>query len=123
MKFDPEKAEAEARKYNPAFDTARTRQESEKQKYLAPVIEYFGRLEEEIISMPIAQRFSRDHGLNFTAGGTPEEQILLQYHNLSEAEYKRAQLLVDLRTLRGKAMNLIGGVEGLIMDMEATKLD
>ena len=121
MEFDPIKAEAEARKQNPAYDAARIRQEAEKQKYLAPVIEYFAKLEEEIATMPIAQRFRRDRKPELGSGvGTCYSP---QVADLNEADFKRTQLLSDLQRTRSEAMNLIGSVEAIVMDMEATKLD
>lgn len=123
MQFDPERAKAEARRQNPALDAAYTRQEAEKQRYLEPVIMYFSRLEEEILGMPIARRFRRDRRPNFTLAGIVEGSVLPQFRNLSEADYKRAQLLIDLQAARTKAMGLIGEIESIVMDMEATKLD
>lgn len=119
-KYDPIKALAQARAEQPALDAAYHRAEEEKRLYLEPVIEYFAHLAEEIEEMPIASRFSREHGPNFEFSGTGHD-VLPQYQDLNEAEYKRAQLQIDLSTLRDKAIGLIGGVESLVLDMQATQ--
>jgi hypothetical protein len=118
-----EQAEQRARQGNPALDAALTRVEDEKRQYLEPIVEYFGRLEAEILGMPIAKRFRTDQTPNhmFAPGG--EKSVLPHLVGLSEAEYKRAQLLADVRSLRAEAMILIGGVETVVMDMEATKVE
>ena len=114
-----EQAEDDARRINPALDNALSRVEEEKVRYLEPVVEYFGHLEEEIAEMQIASRFRRDKKPDFRGivGTNP------MLTDLNEAEYKRAQLKSDLDRVRGKAMILIGEVETLVMDMEATKIE
>lgn len=73
--------------------------------------------------MPIAQRFRKDKkpDLSMVAGG--QGQFLPHVLELSEAEFKRAQLMADLLSSKGKAMGVIGEIEGILMDIEATKRD
>ena len=122
MEFDPVGQLAQARKDNPALDAAYNRAEEEKVKYLEPLVDYFARLEEEIANMPMAQRFSRKHGPNFdydTGRGIRSPLV----GDLNEAEYKRTQLLFDVQRAKSMAMRLIGNLEGIILDMEAAKID
>ncbi len=124
MSFETsENAEQRAREANPELDAALTRVAAESKKYLDPVVDYFAPLEEEIRTMPIASRFRRDQAPNhiFAPGG--EEGVLPHLKGLSEAEYKRAQLAVDLSLLRSQALAVIGGIQALVMDIEATKTE
>ena len=123
MSFNPDQLVREARAASPALDTAYNRSEQEQQLYLSPVVAYFGRLEAEIADMPIASRFRTDKTPDHFVAVGNRGMVHPLYADLSEADYKRAQLLSDLRTLRTNALNLIGGVHSLVMDMEATKTE
>lgn len=118
-----EQARQIAREANPSFDAACQRAEQEIQTYLEPVVNYFNRLEEEIKSMKIASRFRVDkapvHERAMVVSGVLSPSLV----GLSEADYKRAQLLSDLTHLRSRAMNLIIGVEYLVMDLQATSTE
>ena len=120
--FNPTLREAQAREQNPTLNKAFQRKEVEKSTYLEPVIDYFAALEQEILEMPIAQRYSTTHGPNFDAiGGIG--QVLPLYRNLTEAEYRRVDLLNQLNHARSRAMIVIGALEDLVMSIEATKKD
>lgn len=117
--FSPEDVKEEARRHNPALDSAYRTAEQAKHDYLDPLIDYFGRLEQEVAGMTIARRFRIDKGPNLEV----DEMFNPLVRGLSEAEFKRAQLLSDLGILRSTAMGLVGRVEDLVMDIEATKTD
>lgn len=118
--FNPEASKEQLRKDNPAFDAACRRVEEEKQKYLEPIVEYFHRIEQEILDMPVATSFRRDRNPDFSLSSGVFNPIL---SDLNEADFKKAQLRIDLVSVRQDAMILIGKVESLIMDIEATKTE
>lgn len=123
IKFDPQESERRLRAENPEYSEARRRQDEEKQKYLEPIIQYFSKLEDEVINMPISSRFRTDKKPDFARGLTSEMNIMPWLTELSEAEYKRAQLKDDISQARQRAMALIGAIEVIVMDIEATKRD
>jgi len=120
--FNPKEAENEARRRNPNLDAALNRAQREKETYLEPLIGYFARLEAEIANMSIASRFRRDKKPDHCRSGKVSGPSPL-YAELNEADYKRAQLLNDLRKICGRGMSLIGLIESLVLDMEATKTE
>lgn len=117
--FNPSKDIAEARAANPALNAAYEKSETVTQKYIDPVVAFFDGLEREIVNMPIAERFRIDKEPDLT-GVTGINPLL---HGLTEAEYKRAQLLNDLQATRLQTMLLAGHIQDLVMDMEATKAE
>lgn len=122
MEFNPIEQLAQARKDNPALDRAYKRAEREKEMYLDPVVSYFTRLEEEVREMPIAKRFRRDKTPEhaYSVGGGVLNPTLTE---LSEEEFKRASLLDSIQQIKAQAVLLAGTVEGIILDIEATKID
>ena len=115
--FNPNKDIAEARAANPALNAAYEKSEVVTQKYIDPMVEFFDTLEKEITEMPIATRFRTDKEPDLT--GIYNINPLMR--GLTEAEFKKAQLLGDLQVIRTRVMLLSGWIEGLVMDMEATK--
>lgn len=77
-------------------------------------------LEEEVASMVIAERFSRtkkpsEGAYGKFAGSRPD------FHNATEEEYKRAQLLLNLRQLKDAILHNIAQLKRVVLDIEATK--
>ena len=72
--------------------------------------------------MPIAQRFRRgkkpDHSTSLSLG-----VVNPSLADLSEADYKRAQLMFDLNRIISEAIRLGSSVKALVMDIEVTKKD
>ncbi len=123
---DPERfgsePETRARRMNPLLDAAYEKAEDVVAEYVAPLVAYFNRLEEEVDHMPIAERFSREHGPNFdfsTSEGIPHPSLM----DLNEADYKRAQLKSGVEKARSRAMVVAGLIKSLVLDIEATKQD
>lgn len=77
---------------------------------------------EEVAAMNIAARFSRTKKVWETAGGPPPETHPM-LRDLSEADYKREQLLRDLRALRQSLVSKGAELRSIVMDMEATKTE
>jgi len=121
-KFNPAKAEAEARAAQPSLDAVMNRAEGVANTYVDPLILFFGELKREIEEMPIAERFSREkkpqHFMSLRS-----ETMLPGVAELSEADYKRFQLLSDLMSIRGEALSFVAQIQSLVMDIEAAKID
>ncbi len=115
-----EHAEDEARRNNPALDEALKKAENYAAKYIDPQIGFFKVLEAEITEMPIAKRFKKDKKPDHSTDPSPGI-VHPSFANLSEAEYKRAQLMSDLIRVSSLALSLGHLVKGLVMDIEATK--
>jgi len=119
--FNPEEMKKRARAKNPAFDAACIKAEGTVTEYLDPLVDFFARLEAEVLEMPIAERFRRDivpTGSDIYPG-VPNPMLI----GLNEAEHKRMQLRIDLNTIRQRTLSIANGLESFVMDMEATKLD
>lgn len=120
--FNPEEQFEEARRQNPALDEAYRKSEEAVHDYLEPLVDFFNRLAAEIETMPIAQRFRRDKKpiLDYS----PSDRVWMPtVTNLNEADFKRAQLRDDLRSIRNRASVISNSIQGIILDMEATKRD
>jgi hypothetical protein len=118
--FNPEAIKSEARRQQPALDEAYKKAEQAVRDYVDPLISYFNGLEVEISDMPIAQRFRRDRKPEHFA---TSRMVHPMFAELSEADFKRAEIKSHLEHIRAAAMNLAMGIEGLVMDIEATKVD
>lgn len=86
------------------------------------LVEQIEMLIDEVRTMPIAQRFSTEKKAWSLLGGPPGVPSA-EFKDLTEAEYKRQQLILDLSRIRNGIMQFEGRLHDVIMDMEATKLD
>lgn len=111
--------EALYRKENPAFDAASKRSEEVAERYLDPISRLLVELEAKIKGMNIATRFRRDKQPNFEYVYGVNPTLV----GLNEADFKRGQLLSDIHSLMTAHTRTIGMLDGLIMDMEATKTE
>ncbi|MFA6177450.1 MAG: hypothetical protein WC694_00970 [Candidatus Paceibacterota bacterium] len=79
-------------------------------------------LEAEVRDMKISDRFSRtakpSESVYSSLGGGMNAALL---KGLTEDEYKRQVLLINLRSIRESIDSTIGGMERVILDIEATK--
>jgi hypothetical protein len=76
-------------------------------------------LEAEVLAMEMPARFSRTKKPSeslFNTGVSSEEFV-----DLSEDEYKRKTLLLELRKLKSQIAHAVGQLKGVVMDIEATK--
>lgn len=77
-------------------------------------------LEEEVVSMSIAERFSRtkkpSEGVYGKFAGTHPD-----FSDATEEQYKRSQLLLDLRKIKGEILHNIAQLKRVVLDIEATK--
>jgi hypothetical protein len=78
-------------------------------------------LEDEVVDMHISNRFSatKKPNLDYKGGGVLVPSIT----GLTEAEFKRKSLLMELQTLKNKIGTLASDVAAVVMDIEATKID
>ncbi|OGI65281.1 hypothetical protein A3A95_03465 [Candidatus Nomurabacteria bacterium RIFCSPLOWO2_01_FULL_39_18] len=87
---------------------------------LNQAIKVIERLEEEVASMVMPERFSRTK--------KPSESVYRSgrvmgagFHDLTEDEYKRQQLLVNLIQVKSSILEAVEGLETIVLDIEATK--
>lgn len=85
-------------------------------------VDVINKLLVEVESMPIASRFSKDRTVWESEGGTPAG-FDPRYAEMSEHDFKRQQLRIDLAAIRQDIISKAAALKIVVMDMEATKLD
>lgn len=91
---------------------------------LSKALQIIEQLEAEVATMPIASRFSATKKMKeseYNLGGF--RPMRSDYLEMTEAEFKRQQLLHDLRARKEKIIAEVGSLRDVIMDMEATKTE
>ena len=105
-----------------ALDAAEKRaSEVGERAFLNEAIKIISELEHEVRTMHIANRFSRIK--KPSESGYAPKPLNLLWKDLTEDEYKRKQLLVDLEHLKQQILSATTGLKMVVMDIEATKTD
>ena len=117
---------------NPGHDAteARTKELMEKAS-VGGALSVIDELILEVEQMPIADRSKKTgkigehigHHDAHIEGDVRTDVINPAYKDLPEAEFKRQQLLSNLQKTRQQILNAVGGLENIVMDIEATKTD
>ncbi len=108
---------------NPHFDNAEAKAKSFTERATMETFKVIDELKAEVEGMTVAKRFKQTGKVGDEAGpyGNRVTNPLLRH--LPEAEHKRQQLLRDLEQIRAEMARNAGALEGVIMDIEATKRD
>ena len=115
---------------SPELDAAEKRSKDIMEKAsVAGVVAVIDELIAEVEQMPIAKRFKRDGKIGEHFGAY--DDALVRKANISnslnpvlpESEFKRQQLLSDLKRKREEISRSISGLGEIVMDIEATKID
>jgi hypothetical protein len=109
---------------NPSLRAAEARaRELVERASLNEAIRVIDELEQEVASMSIASRFRRDkipsESPYWRASGFPNPVL----RGLNEAEHKRTVLLLILAGLKNKMTNIVGEIEDMVINIEATKTE
>ncbi len=122
--FDPARGVHVLRVDNPAQLAAEARAKLLiEQAQLNEAIRVVTDLISEVQKMPISARFRRDRRPSespYAGSANPLNPLL---RGLDEAEFKRQTLLARLASLGGSITLAVGQLEGLVLDIEATKTD
>ena len=78
-------------------------------------------LEGEVSNMIMPKRFSREKIVSDSPYSMPD--LVKQLQGLTEDEYKKAQLLRDLASLKNKIVLDIHRLKNVVIDIESTKID
>ena len=78
-------------------------------------------LEREVSNMIKPKRFSREKIVSDSPYSMPD--LVKQLQGLTEDEYKKAQLLRDLASLKNKIVLDIHRLKNVVIDIESTKID
>src|SRR3989344_1510345 len=107
---------------NPHYDAAEARvHQLMERASVSEAMQVMDELEAEVRTMNIAERFNPEKLIGRAVEGFEASGIAPDKRHLTEAEYKREQLLANIRTLKGDLLRTIGGLETVVMDIEATK--
>jgi hypothetical protein len=87
------------------------------------LIKAINALIEEVRVMPIASRFSPNKRVGHLLGDSNMNGLNPAYRELSEAEFKRQQLISDLISTKDQALRAAADLGIVIMDIEATKAE
>jgi len=107
------------------FANAQRRAQELAKQYQLGVSEIITSLMQEVETMPIASRFSTTRTIadNLETRIIPIHTINPILVHLTEAEFKRAQLILNLRELRTRIGSDSHRLMEVIMDIEATKAE
>ncbi len=117
---------------NPGHDAAeaRTKELMEKAS-VGGALSVIDELILEVEQMPIADRFKKTGNIGEHIGhhdahieGDVRANIINPaFKKLPGSEFKRQQLLANLQKTRQQILTAVAGLEGIVMDIEATKTD
>lgn len=121
--YNPVETEKIIRPLVPGHEAAHQRSIEKSDELFGAAVVYVLEVEKEVREMQIAKRFRTDKGPNYEymLQGNASPNPL--YVDLSEAEFKRSQLLNDLDELKQRIIEVAGSFQSVIMDIEATKAD
>ena len=92
-----------------------------KEAQLNHAIEIIDGLLNEVDEMHVANRFSRDRKIKENIIRSPAK--LSHFEEMTEEQFKREQLRLDLRKIRTEVVSSVGKLKSVVLDMEATKRD
>ncbi|MBI2421160.1 MAG: hypothetical protein HYV38_03700 [Candidatus Levybacteria bacterium] len=110
---------AEARSQDPVMDAIITKSEQAK-AVVVPALSYLDQLGTEIDTMPIAERYLREKWPDLSAlAGIAAPRV----RGLSEAEYKRETMRIELERIRNELIGISGAIGDLVLQVEAAKTE
>ena len=111
-------------KDDPSFVAAQARaEELIRQAKFNEAVVVIDLLTTEVTNMELASRFSKTRKPSESLHTEVIDSIAPRFMDLTEVEYKRAQLLENLKRIRAKIVHAVGELQFIVLDIEATKRD